>query len=164
MLGRKSGRAIFGTQIFGSQTLPPQSPPLSTALLKALANGSAARPRPSTFWQVMDLVDDVLDGTNATAMCYGQTGSGKTFTALGFVNHNPLSGSDLGLVARDTGMYLRIFRDLLLCKKRKKHQQHILFSLSVVEVYNEQVLLWALGPWWGVRSNGFVFSMVVSKR
>eukprot|EP01012_Entosiphon_sulcatum_P005935 TRINITY_DN12767_c0_g1_i1.p1 TRINITY_DN12767_c0_g1~~TRINITY_DN12767_c0_g1_i1.p1 ORF type:complete len:1244 (-),score=235.26 TRINITY_DN12767_c0_g1_i1:474-4205(-) len=88
---------------------------------------------------VVELVDDVLEGVNATTMCYGQTGSGKTFTALGVVNHNPLSGNDLDLVSTNTGLYLRIIKDLLLCKQRKRQKIHIIISLSVLEIYNEQV-------------------------
>lgn len=41
---------------------------------------------------------------------------------------------------RPLAPYLRVFRDLLMCKHRRRAQQHILLSLSVMEVYNEQVM------------------------
>ena len=52
----------------------------------------------------------------------------------------------IGLPLHPLGMYLRIFRDLLLCQKRKRHQQHIILSLSVLEIYNEQALPPFLSP------------------
>jgi hypothetical protein len=85
----------------------------------------------------IDSVDAVLQGTSATIMTYGQTGSGKTFTVLGAVSQNPLDGDDV--VVKDTGLFLRVLRDILNYKKQREIVSHVVVCISVIEIYLDNV-------------------------
>ena len=80
----------------------------------------------------LDAVDAVLQGCNATIMCYGQTGSGKTYTVLGTVKNNPLSDD---IITSNTGLFLRVLKDLLSYAEKHRNDTHIIICLSVVEIY-----------------------------
>eukprot|EP00668_Euglena_longa_P011895 GGOE01014315.1.p1 GENE.GGOE01014315.1~~GGOE01014315.1.p1 ORF type:complete len:741 (+),score=211.83 GGOE01014315.1:42-2264(+) len=72
------------------------------------------------------IVQSVLDGYNATAICYGQTGAGKTYTMTG--------GNDFkqrGLVPRAIA---QVFNDIVA-----KPEQSFQIRVSYMEIYNERI-------------------------
>eukprot|EP00667_Euglena_gracilis_P003068 EG_transcript_3077 len=72
------------------------------------------------------IVQSVLDGYNATALCYGQTGAGKTYTMTG--------GNDFkqrGLVPRALA---QVFNDIVA-----KPEQSFQLRVSYMEIYNERI-------------------------
>eukprot|EP01059_Diplonema_ambulator_P024522 TRINITY_DN4056_c0_g1_i3.p1 TRINITY_DN4056_c0_g1~~TRINITY_DN4056_c0_g1_i3.p1 ORF type:complete len:1084 (+),score=349.00 TRINITY_DN4056_c0_g1_i3:101-3253(+) len=83
---------------------------------------------------VLDLVDATLDGHNATVLAYGQTGSGKTFTMLGEVDE---TGENL--LKPNSGLFLRVLTDLFLYKERCKGHMHVMITLSIIEIYIQEV-------------------------
>lgn len=83
-----------------------------------------------------EAVDRVLEGFNATIMTYGQTGSGKTYTVLGEVRSNPLSDD---VLTSETGLFLRVLRDMLHVAQMRESTLHTVFSLSCMEIYMENV-------------------------
>jgi hypothetical protein len=86
----------------------------------------------------LDAVDAALQsGSCSTIITYGQTGSGKTYTVLGLVAQNPLVGDDV--VVSDTGLFLRVLRDVLAYRDARKASSHVVVSLTVVEIYLEAV-------------------------
>ncbi|KAF8288687.1 putative kinesin [Trypanosoma cruzi] len=84
----------------------------------------------------MDVVDDVLRGTNATILTYGQTGSGKTHTVLGRVQKSSV-GDDI--ITSDTGILLRALQDILHHAEINRNKFHIVVGLSAVEIYLDEV-------------------------
>eukprot|EP00668_Euglena_longa_P002062 GGOE01002396.1.p1 GENE.GGOE01002396.1~~GGOE01002396.1.p1 ORF type:complete len:958 (-),score=204.08 GGOE01002396.1:195-3068(-) len=82
----------------------------------------------------LDLVDLVLEGTNATILAYGQTGSGKTFTVLGDVE-------DKGdtVVTPGSGLFLRALTDLFTYKDRSRRTLDVTISLSILEIYIDEL-------------------------
>ena len=85
----------------------------------------------------LNAVDAALEGGNSTIMTYGQTGSGKTFTVLGVVSQNPLDGDDV--VVKETGLFLRVLRDILAYKKHRANAMHVVVCISVIEIYLDNV-------------------------
>eukprot|EP01061_Rhynchopus_euleeides_P047373 TRINITY_DN9477_c0_g1_i1.p1 TRINITY_DN9477_c0_g1~~TRINITY_DN9477_c0_g1_i1.p1 ORF type:complete len:1049 (+),score=504.38 TRINITY_DN9477_c0_g1_i1:399-3545(+) len=83
---------------------------------------------------VLELVDSTLDGHNACVLAYGQTGSGKTFTMLGEVDENGSS-----LLKPNSGLFLRVLTDLFLYKERCKGHMHVTITLSIIEIYIQEV-------------------------
>ena len=85
----------------------------------------------------LDAVDAALSaGCNATIMTYGQTGSGKTYTVLGAVGNNPLSSE---VVTPDTGLFLRVLKDILAYAEARASHCHLVVGLTVTEVYLDTV-------------------------
>lgn len=80
------------------------------------------------------IVQSVVEGRNGSVFAYGQTGSGKTHTmqGTGGIREGMLGGKEkpgvVHLVARD------LFQEAGLVKDRD-----FTFSVSVIEVYNEEV-------------------------
>eukprot|EP00670_Eutreptiella_braarudii_P013836 CAMPEP_0174329526 /NCGR_PEP_ID=MMETSP0810-20121108/15916_1 /TAXON_ID=73025 ORGANISM="Eutreptiella gymnastica-like, Strain CCMP1594" /NCGR_SAMPLE_ID=MMETSP0810 /ASSEMBLY_ACC=CAM_ASM_000659 /LENGTH=133 /DNA_ID=CAMNT_0015444083 /DNA_START=109 /DNA_END=506 /DNA_ORIENTATION=+ len=60
----------------------------------------------------LDMIDLVLEGTNATILAYGQTGSGKTFTVLGDVSGDGTDEGGNTTVTPGSGLFLRALTDL----------------------------------------------------
>lgn len=67
----------------------------------------------------------VLDGFNVCIFAYGQTGTGKTFT---------MEGS-----AEARGVNFRILEEIFRVIKERHMLFHYDVSVSVLEVYNEQI-------------------------
>ncbi|CBZ25342.1 putative kinesin [Leishmania mexicana MHOM/GT/2001/U1103] len=90
---------------------------------------------------VLDCVDSVLAGTNASILTYGQTGSGKTFTVLGktAVVHN--SGKGVHAVGADTGLLLRSIQDMLIFaeRMRAKCERHVALGMTAIEIYMDEI-------------------------
>eukprot|EP00066_Takifugu_rubripes_P018738 XP_011608004.1 PREDICTED: kinesin-like protein KIF28P [Takifugu rubripes] len=83
------------------------------------------------------ILENALQGYNATLLAYGQTGSGKSYSMVGY-------GPNKGLVAK---LSERLFQDI---KGNLQTRQCQVF-FSMLEIYNEQVLdLLVRGP----RSSG----------
>eukprot|EP00667_Euglena_gracilis_P003272 EG_transcript_3280 len=82
----------------------------------------------------LDLVDLVLEGTNATILAYGQTGSGKTFTVLGDVE---AKGDTV--VTPGSGLFLRALTDLFTYKDRSRRTLDVTISLSILEIYIDEL-------------------------
>ncbi|KAG5529588.1 hypothetical protein RHGRI_030096 [Rhododendron griersonianum] len=78
------------------------------------------------FGAVQPFVQSALDGYNVSIFAYGQTGSGKTHT---------LEGS-----SHDRGLYARSFEELFdLSNSDTTSTSRFEFSVSVFEIYNEQI-------------------------
>lgn len=78
------------------------------------------------FSDVQPFVQSALDGYNVSIFAYGQTGSGKTHT---------LEGS-----SHDRGLYARSFEELFdLSNSDTTSTSRFDFSVTVVEIYNEQI-------------------------
>ncbi|KAK7194987.1 kinesin [Novymonas esmeraldas] len=91
---------------------------------------------------VVDCVDDVLAGTNASVLTYGQTGSGKTFTVLGRVSLTAGDAADAShAVGADTGLLLRAIQDMLLFAERMhaKQERHVILGITATEVYMDEI-------------------------
>eukprot|EP00755_Sulcionema_specki_P014463 Sspe_Gene.56736::Locus_31193_Transcript_1_1_Confidence_1.000_Length_924::g.56736::m.56736 len=83
---------------------------------------------------ILEIVDAVLDGRNASVLAYGQTGSGKTFTMLGEVGKKTDS-----LLTSNSGVLLRVLTDLFMYKQRSRENMHVVITLSVIEIYDARV-------------------------
>ncbi|KAI5062062.1 hypothetical protein GOP47_0022601 [Adiantum capillus-veneris] len=77
------------------------------------------------FLDTARVVVSVLDGYNVCIFAYGQTGTGKTFTMEGTVH--------------DRGVNYRTLEELFELTAKRKGQHEYTISVSVVEVYNEQI-------------------------
>lgn len=67
----------------------------------------------------------VLDGYNVCIFAYGQTGTGKTFTMEG--------------TEEDRGVNFRILEELFHIIRERQKLYRYSVSVSVLEVYNEQI-------------------------
>eukprot|EP00755_Sulcionema_specki_P007319 Sspe_Gene.5542::Locus_1829_Transcript_1_1_Confidence_1.000_Length_2317::g.5542::m.5542 len=85
---------------------------------------------------VQELVDASLAGINSTILAYGQTGSGKTHTVLGQVQNNPLADE---LLTPQSGLFLRILKDLFEYKRRREDKAWVVVGLSAIEIYLDTV-------------------------
>ncbi|KAJ9564701.1 hypothetical protein OSB04_000667 [Centaurea solstitialis] len=77
------------------------------------------------FAQASPLVTSVLDGYNVCIFAYGQTGTGKTFTMEGTVGNR--------------GVNYRTLAELFKISKERSDTFTYNISVSVLEVYNEQI-------------------------
>lgn len=71
------------------------------------------------------MVTSVLDGYNVCIFAYGQTGTGKTFTMEG--------------TEKDRGVNYRTLEELFQIARERKETVTYDISVSVLEVYNEQI-------------------------
>ncbi|KAL1196407.1 Kinesin-like protein KIN-14B [Cardamine amara subsp. amara] len=80
----------------------------------------------SLFSDVQPFVQSALDGSNVSIFAYGQTHAGKTYT---------MEGSN-----QDRGLYARCFEELInLANSDSTSTSQFSFSVSVFELYNEQI-------------------------
>lgn len=77
------------------------------------------------FDEVQGLVQSAMEGYNVCILAYGQTGSGKTYTMVGD-DKNP-------------GLYFTSVDELYRYMKLNKGRYEYDISVSVVEIYNEQM-------------------------
>ncbi|KAK8717372.1 hypothetical protein V6N13_044643 [Hibiscus sabdariffa] len=77
------------------------------------------------FADALPLVTSVLDGYNVCIFAYGQTGTGKTFT---------MEGTD-----QNRGVNYRTLEELFQIAKERSDRFKYNISVSVLEVYNEQI-------------------------
>ncbi|GMI68721.1 MALECTIN DOMAIN KINESIN 2 [Hibiscus trionum] len=77
------------------------------------------------FADALPLVTSVLDGYNVCIFAYGQTGTGKTFTMEG--------------TNQDRGVNYRTLEELFQISKERSDSFTYNISVSVLEVYNEQI-------------------------
>ncbi|XP_024875827.1 kinesin-like protein KIF19 [Temnothorax curvispinosus] len=71
------------------------------------------------------LVQNVLNGYNATVFSYGATGSGKTHTMVG-TSSNP-------------GIMVRALNDIFLATKKLSDDMEFTVTMSYMEIYNENI-------------------------
>lgn len=90
---------------------------------------------------VLDCVDSVLAGTNASILTYGQTGSGKTFTVLGKTAAVHDSGKGVHAVGADTGLLLRSIQGMLIFaeRMRAKCERHVVLGMTALEIYMDEI-------------------------
>jgi len=88
----------------------------------------------AVYEDLASLVVSVLDGYSVCIFAYGQTGSGKTYTMNG--------------IERDRGINYRAIDDLFRLSEESASQYSTVFSLSMLEIYNENLrdLFVADGP------------------
>ncbi|KAI3646725.1 hypothetical protein MP228_009653 [Amoeboaphelidium protococcarum] len=87
----------------------------------------------STFDQVSYLVNDVLNGYNATVFAYGQTGSGKSHTMMGNLSGNrDNERSQLGVVPR--------FINLIFDQMEQLKTSQFIIYVTYLEIFNEQII------------------------
>ena len=79
----------------------------------------------TVFVDTSPLIESVIDGYNVTVFAYGQTGSGKTYTMEGSPE-NP-------------GVYTRALKRLFQIIEDKKEDEDVSVTLSILEIYNEQI-------------------------
>jgi len=79
------------------------------------------------------LLNDILDGYNATIFAYGQTASGKTFTMEGPEGSNIANNEMTGIIPRVVNQLF----DLIL----SSFEDHIEFTIKVsfIEIYMEKI-------------------------
>lgn len=77
------------------------------------------------FADAFPMVISVLDGYNVCIFAYGQTGTGKTFTMEG--------------TEANRGVNYRTLEELFNIAKERKETFRFDISVSVLEVYNEQI-------------------------
>lgn len=77
------------------------------------------------FADAAPLVISVLDGYNVCIFAYGQTGTGKTFTMEG--------------TEQNRGVNYRTLEKLFETAKERRETFSYNISVSVLEVYNEQI-------------------------
>lgn len=77
------------------------------------------------FADASPMIISVLDGYNVCILAYGQTGTGKTFT---------MEGSDT-----NRGVNYRTLEQLFKIADERKETFIYNISVSVLEVYNEQI-------------------------
>uniref|UniRef100_A0A7N1A438 Kinesin-like protein n=1 Tax=Kalanchoe fedtschenkoi TaxID=63787 RepID=A0A7N1A438_KALFE len=77
------------------------------------------------FQDTAPLVSSVLDGYNVCIFAYGQTGTGKTYTMVG--------------TEEARGVNYMTLDELFRLMKNMEHQYQYEVSVSVLEVYNEQI-------------------------
>merc|ERR550534_2107086 len=70
------------------------------------------------------ILDDVLNGYNATVFAYGATGSGKTYSMVGTL--------------KEPGVMVRSVNEIFKRIHRRKHIKYSL-SISYLEIYNEEI-------------------------
>nr|XP_050858524.1 kinesin-like protein KIF19 isoform X2 [Vespula vulgaris] len=72
-----------------------------------------------------NLVQDVLNGYNATVFAYGATGAGKTHTMVG--------------TSSDPGIMVRTLNDIFLTTQQLSNDVEFTVTMSYVEIYNENI-------------------------
>jgi kinesin family protein C2/C3 len=77
------------------------------------------------FADTAPVVVSVLDGYNVCIFAYGQTGTGKTFTMEGYQGNR--------------GVNYRTLEELFNVASQRRGQVKYEISVSVMEVYNEQI-------------------------
>ena len=77
------------------------------------------------FADTAPIVVSILDGYNVCIFAYGQTGTGKTFTMEG--------------TEENRGVNYRTLEELFRVANERKGQFKYDISVSVLEVYNEQI-------------------------
>ena len=75
-----------------------------------------------------NVIDDMINGFNATIFAYGQTGSGKTFTMMGELDSSDSRGIAPRLV---DGLFERIFKS--------SEEFEFTVKVSFMEIYMERV-------------------------
>ncbi|KAG2827471.1 hypothetical protein PC129_g3064 [Phytophthora cactorum] len=92
------------------------------------------------YTQVEPLVSSFTDGYNACIMAYGQTGSGKTHTMVGN-ERGPLEHRANGLtVHTNAGMIPRALQQVFAIVKKRQMTYVDSLRVSMVEIYNDQIL------------------------
>ncbi len=75
-----------------------------------------------------------LDGYNVCAIAYGQTGSGKTNTILG-----DITTQNQEISIENHGLQLQVMKQLFSVAEHRSDRFKDVFSLTIVEVYNERL-------------------------
>ncbi|XP_028671939.1 kinesin family member 4 [Erpetoichthys calabaricus] len=81
---------------------------------------------------VVPLLTGLFKGYNATVLAYGQTGSGKTFSMGGTYTSAQENEPSVGVIPR---VINRLFQE-----KSKRQDCETTFSVSYLEIYNEEIL------------------------
>ncbi|XP_034948508.1 LOW QUALITY PROTEIN: kinesin-like protein KIF19 [Chelonus insularis] len=71
------------------------------------------------------LVQDIIDGYNATVFAYGATGAGKTYTMVGS--------------AEQPGVMVRALNDIFLAARKLSSAADVQVAMSYLEIYNENI-------------------------
>jgi kinesin family member C2/C3 len=82
-------------------------------------------PTEAVFAETVPVVRSAMDGFNVCIFAYGQTGSGKTFTMEG--------------VPENRGVNYRALEELFRMSEERSASVAYTFSVSILEVYNEQI-------------------------
>ncbi|KAL3671398.1 hypothetical protein V7S43_003324 [Phytophthora oleae] len=92
------------------------------------------------YMQIEPLLASFTDGYNACIMAYGQTGSGKTHTMVGN-DQGPLEHRANGLtVHANAGMIPRALQQVFSMVKKRQMTYVDSLRVSMVEIYNDQIL------------------------
>jgi hypothetical protein len=86
------------------------------------------------FTEVHEVCLSALDGYNVCAIAYGQTGSGKTNTILG-----DITTQNQEISIENHGLQLQVMKQLFTVAEHRSDRFKDVFSLTIVEVYNERL-------------------------
>lgn len=82
---------------------------------------------------MLPLLENVVNGYNATLFAYGMTGAGKTHTLFGELNQDLRTSANTGII------FLTINDLLNLVNSESYSQYEFSIKVSYLEIYNEQV-------------------------
>jgi len=86
---------------------------------------------------IINLVDNILQGYNSTALAYGVTGAGKTHTMFGDLLNNNCNINNINKTEEGICMYAV---DYLFKKISELKNKVFTIKISYLELYNEQVI------------------------
>jgi kinesin family protein 18/19 len=86
---------------------------------------------------IINLVDNILQGYNSTALAYGVTGAGKTHTMFGDLLNNNCNINNINKTEEGICMYAV---DYLFRKISELKNKVFTIKISYLELYNEQVI------------------------
>lgn len=90
--------------------------------------------------EIEELCLSVMDGYNVCLMAHGQTGIGKTYSMLGSVKYsNSRDGQEIGVSISDHGIHLKAVEQFFSISEHRKERYQDVFTLDIVEVYNERL-------------------------
>ena len=90
--------------------------------------------------EIEELCLSVLDGYNICLMVHGQTGSGKTYSMLGDVKYvQDTGGQNMTVEIEDHGVHLKTVQQLFSISEHRGERYQDVFTLDIVEVYNERL-------------------------
>ncbi|KAI9915814.1 hypothetical protein PsorP6_008000 [Peronosclerospora sorghi] len=92
------------------------------------------------YAQIDPLILSFTDGYNACIMAYGQTGAGKTFTMVGSKQGFRADHIDASTLHSHAGVIPRALEHVFAIVKKRQISYVDTLKLSMVEIYNDQIL------------------------
>ena len=91
--------------------------------------------------EIEELCLSVMDGYNICLMAHGQRGTGKTYSMLGDVTYSSdKAGQNVSVDIQDFGIHLKAAKQLFSIAEHRSERYQDVFTLEIVEVYNERLI------------------------